>query len=160
MTNLLRIGKRLIPIEHVALFEPYVHTPESPIRTTREFKSRIVLLNRDSVLSERAPAELAELHSFRLLPGDGVATNPAIRFGVEEFVPAENFKPSKDFLARLSWHDLDGNSQSKLLLTPPETALSIAVRGDAATLPEAESQEPIRPPGRKRASRPRRAPGP
>jgi hypothetical protein len=159
MSNLLRIGKRLIPIEHVALFEPYVPTPDSPIRTERDFKSRIVLLNRDSVLSETPPLEMAEIHSFRLLPADSVATNPGIRFGVEAFVPAENFTPSKDFLTRLSWHDLDGNSQSKLLLTSPETALSIAVRGDSPDVPERENAAPIRP-RRKRANRVGRTPKP
>ena len=146
MSDLIRIGKRLIPVEHVALIEPYVHTPESPLRTQREFKSRIVLLNRDSVLAERPTDELAKEHAFRMLAADGVATNPAIHFGVEEFQPAENFTPSKDYLTRLSWHDLDGNSQSKLLLTNPETVLAVAVRGDGATSAATESvAQPARP---------------
>ena len=148
MSNLMRIGKRLIPIEHVALIEPFVQTPETPIRTNREFKSRIVLLNRDSVLSEAPPAEMAEVHAFRWLPADGVATNPAIHFGVEQFLPAENFTPSKDYLTRLSWQDLDGNSQSKLLLTEPETVIAITVRGDgvapARVEPDVEPQHPRR----------------
>src|ERR1043165_8864728 len=159
MTNLMRIGRRFIPIEHVALIEPYVPTPESPIRTERDFKSRIVLLNRDSVLSETGAAELGAAHSFRLLPLDAVATNPAIRFGVEEFVPAENFTPSKDFLTRLAWYDLDGNSQSKLLLTPPEDALAIAVRGDVLD-PQDAAQEPSPEPPRARRRRAPRAPKP
>jgi hypothetical protein len=147
MSNLIRVGKRFIPVEHVALVEPYVPTPASPLRTSREFKSRIVLLNRDSVLSESAPEEIAEKHAFRVLPSDAVATNPAIRFGVEAFEPAENFTPSKNFMTRLSWHDLDGNSQSKLLLTAPEVALAIAVRGErpeGAAEAKAESERPRR----------------
>lgn len=148
MSNLLRIGKRLIPMEQVALFEPYVQNPESPIRSNREFKSRIVLLDRDSVLSETAAEEMAEIHSFRLLRQEQVATNPAIRFGVEDFVPAEGFTPSKEFLTRLSWHDLDGNSQSKLLLTSPEEVLSIVVRGE---VPDAEEIPPV--PSRRRRKR-------
>jgi hypothetical protein len=147
----MRVGKRILPIEHVALIEPYVETPETPIRTTREFKSRIVLLNRDSVLSETAPGELAEVYAFRMLPTDSVATNPSIHFGVEEFTPADDFKPSKDFLTRLSWTDLDGNSQSKLLLTEPETTLAIAVRGDQPS-EDQERPEPLAArPKRKRA---------
>lgn len=43
-----------------------------------------------------------------MLSADGVATNPSVHFGVEEFQPAENFKPAKNYLTRLSWHDLDG----------------------------------------------------
>lgn len=159
MSNLMRIGKRLVPIEHVALIEPYVQTPDSPIRTQREFRSRIVLLNRDSVLSETAPGELAEVHAFRLLPVDSVATNPGIRFAVEEFAPAANFKPSKDYLTRLSWHDLDGNSQSKLLLTTPEETLSIAVRGDLPHVPEMQPSEPVLPRRRRKAAN-RAAPRP
>ncbi len=159
MSDLIRIGKRLIPIEHVALIEPYVQTPETPIRTSRDFKSRIVLLNRDSVLSEEAPERIAEEHAFRTLAADCVATNPAIHFGVEEFQPAENFTPSKEYLTRLSWYDLDGNSQSKLLLTQPEIALAIAVRGDRAPTEEKTdpSPEPARP-RRKRSAVSRAAP--
>lgn len=157
MSNLMHVGKKLIPIEHVALIEPYIPTPDSPIKTTREFKSRIVLLNRDSVLSETAPGEMAEVHSFRMLASDSVATNPAIHFGVERFVPAENFTPSKDYLTRLSWTDLEGNSQSKLLLTSPEDVLSIAIRGD---MPDATEPEVREVPPRRRRRRAAAAPGP
>jgi hypothetical protein len=145
MTDLIRIGKRLIPVEHVALIEPYVHTPDSPLRTNREFKSRIVLLNRDSVLSERVPDELAKEHAFRMLTADGVATNPSIHFGVEEFQAAENFTPTKDYLTRLSWLDFEGNSQSKLLLTNPETTLAVAVRGEGTMPTTTEAVKPQRP---------------
>lgn len=153
MSDLIRIGKRLIPVEHVALIEPYVHAPESPLRTQRELKSRIVLLNRDSVLAEQEAGELATEHAFRMLAADGVATNPAIHFGVEEFQPAENFTPSKEYLTRLSWHDLDGNFQSKLLLTNPETVLAVAIRGDGPTsgAPESAAQ-PARPRRKRRVA--------
>lgn len=152
MDNLLRIGKRLIPLEHVALIEPYVPDANSPLQTTKFFKSRIVLLNRDSVLAEANPEEIAEEHSFRVLTTDGVATNPDIRFSVEEFQPAENFTPSKEYLTRLSWYDLDGNSQSKLLLTAPEVALSIAVRGDRMATADKVEPGPARPRRRRNAA--------
>jgi len=32
-----------------------------------------------------------------------------------------------------TWRDLDGNTQSKLLLSPPEAVLAVAVRGEAQT---------------------------
>ncbi len=140
MSNLMQIGRRILPIEHVALIESYIQQPEAPLRTSREFKSRIVLLNRDSVLSEVPPEEIAEQYAFRMLPADGVATNPTIHFGVEQFEPAAGFTPSKDYLTRTSWHDWDGNVQSKLLLTPPETTLAVAVRGEATDTADIQQQ--------------------
>jgi hypothetical protein len=85
-----------------------------------------------------------------MLAADCVATNPAIHFGVEEFQPAANFTPSKDFLTRLSWYDLDGNLHSKLLLTEPETALAVVVRGDATESKKVEPATQPKRPGRKR----------
>lgn len=159
MSNLMNVGKRIIPVEHVALIESYILNAESRIRTSREFKSRIVLLNGDSVLSETAPGEMAEVYSFRMMPKDGVATNPAIRFRVEQFEPAENFKPSKDYLTRLSWTDLDGNSRSKLLMSSPETVLSIAVRGDDHRAPP-EAPKPTTRSRRRRLASRANVPGP
>ena len=151
MPDLIRVGKRLVPIEHVALIEPYVHLPEAPIRTSREFKSRIVLLNRDSFLSEEAPERIAEEHAFRLLTADCVATSPVNHFSVEEFQPTEHFKPAKNYRTRLSWFDLDGNSQSKLLVTEPELVLAVAIRGTDINQPAAVvDDEPAKRPRQKR----------
>jgi hypothetical protein len=154
MHEVIRVGKRILPIEFVALIEPFGQNPEAPIRTERDFKSRIVMLNRDSVLSELAPERLAEEHGFRMLEADGVATNPVIHFNIEEFEPGEKFRPSKGYRSRISWHDHDGNIQSKLLVAEPEIVLAVAVRGerlDASNLNEDQTTSERRPrPGSRR----------
>ena len=132
----LTIGKRLIPLERIALVEPFVATGNEAIRTEKPFKSRIVLLNRDSVLTEDALDVFTEQNSFRLLHEDGIATNPSVLFSVEAFEADGNFKPNKPYRSRLLWRDQSAKIQSKLLLTPPEDILAIAIRGtegDAVT---------------------------
>jgi len=84
-----------------------------------------------------------------MLAMDRVATNPAVRFSVETFVPADGFAPAKAYATRLLWKDLDGNEQSKLLLSEPETVLAVAVRGDADPH-AAPTGEPARRPSRRK----------
>jgi hypothetical protein len=103
MTKSVIIGRRLIPLEHIALIEPFDAASQARLDTERAFQTRIVLIDRDRVLSEEAPAALAEVHGFRMLAEDGVATNPAVRFRVETFEPAEGFRPQKPFKTRLMW---------------------------------------------------------
>ena len=145
MSGTVTVGKRLIPIEHIALVEPFDPAAHPRMQTERPFQARIVLIDRESVLTEEAPAAFAEAHGFRMLPEETVATNPAIRFRVETFEPAEGFKPTKPYLARLLWRDLDGNTQSKLLLSKPGTVLAIAVKGEAALEPEGGHSDPAEP---------------
>jgi hypothetical protein len=148
MSNVITIGKRLIPAEQIALVEPYEPGANSRIQTDRNFLARVVLINRDSVLIEQPAQAFAEANGFRRLELDNVATNPAVRFQVESFEPTEGFRPSKPFETRLLWRDLDGNQQSKLLLTDPQTVLAaiLAEPGGA----EAERQrKPRRAPRRK-----------
>jgi hypothetical protein len=124
------VGKRHIPLEHVALVEPFDPALHPGLKSEKSFKARLVLIDRQSVLTEETVDAFAGTHGFRMLKEEGVAINPAIRsFGVENFVPAEGFEPTKPFLTRLSWRDLDGNTQSKLLLSAPEAVLAIAVTG-------------------------------
>lgn len=130
MSNVVTVGRRLIPAEHIVLVEPFDASANPNFQTTRDYKGRVVLLNRDSVLIEETPKVFAEANGLRMLADDGVATNPAIHFSVETFVPAENFVPSKAYATRLLWRDLDGNDQSKLMLSLPETVLTVAVRGE------------------------------
>ncbi|MGO3933079.1 hypothetical protein [Rhodopseudomonas pseudopalustris] len=129
MTDTFTIGKRLIPRNQLAFVEPYVPTDPSPIQTSRSFQARVVLLNRDSILIEDSVTDFAVANRFLLLPEDQTAINPAIRFGVELFAPGEDFRPSKPFCSRLRWRDLDGNDQSKLLLTSPEMVLELITDG-------------------------------
>jgi hypothetical protein len=149
MFNVVRLSKRLVPVEHIALFEPFVPPTDPPLRTSREFKGRVVLLDRVSVLSEQTPEELSELYGFRFVKGDRVGTNPSIPYRVETFTPAENFRPTKEYLSRLVWNDREGNTQSKLMLSSPEELIAVAVRGESdadmsQVLPSPEAKRPRR----------------
>jgi hypothetical protein len=157
MQNVVTIGRRLVPVEHIALVEPFDPASNPEFKPEKPFKARVVLLNRDTVLTESAPQEFVETHGFRMLAEDNVATNPALTFRVETFEPTETFKPSKPYLTRLKWRDPDGNEQSKLLLTKPETVIAIALRGEAEAGPDRKTipRRPTRP----RTQRRRRAPG-
>lgn len=130
MENTVTFGKRLVPVEQIALIEPFDPLANPKMQSGRPFKARVVLVNRDSILSEESPAAFAEKHGFRFLPEDGVYTNPALQFGVEVFEPAGDFQPTKRYLSRLGWRGPDGNTHSKLLLTKPDDVLAIVVRGD------------------------------
>lgn len=136
MTNTVTIGKRLIALDHIALVEPFDPAAHPGMKTGKLFKARVVLIDRQSVLAEEAPEHFVQSFGFRMLADEGVATNPGFRFGVESFEPVPGFEPTKPYLTRISWRDLDGETQSKLLLSPPETVLAIAVTGeDPATKP-------------------------
>ena len=134
MSKTIEFGKRVVPIEQIALVEPFDPDTQKNMRSTRPFKSRIVLLNRDSILSETDPLTFADDHGFRVLPKDSVATNPAVHFNVERFEPSADFQPSKPFVSRILWRDQDGNGQSKLLLTEAEDLIATAVRGESSRI--------------------------
>ena len=153
MANFVTVGRRLIPREQIAFVEPYDPNANPRFQTSRDFQARVVMVNRDSIFTEELPQALAQANGFRMLQMDRVATNPAIHFRVETFVPADGFAPAKAYATRLLWRDLDGNDQSKLLLSEPEAVLAVAVRGEAH--PHAASQDPARRPSRrKQASAP------
>jgi hypothetical protein len=156
MDNVITLGRKLVPIEHIALVEAFDPAANPQFTPSKTFKARVVLLNRETVLIEAAPQEFAEAHGFRMLMDDNVATNPAIVFRVETFEPTEGFRPTKPYLTRLKWRDQDGNEQSKLLLAKPETVIAVALRGVAE--PGADQKARPRRPSRSRA--PRRRPAP
>ena len=64
MSTTVTVGKRLIPIEHIALIEPFDAAAQSKLQTDRPFQARIVLIDRESVLTEEALAAFAEKHAF------------------------------------------------------------------------------------------------
>lgn len=143
MKTVVIVGKRHIPLEHIALVEPFDPSLHPGIKSEKAFKARIVLIDRQSVLTEETVEAFTQAHGFRFIAGDQVATNPSVRFGVENFVPAEGFEPTKPFVSRLTWPDLDGNTQSKLLLSAPEAVLAIAVTGGSeAAAPSAGGGKP------------------
>jgi hypothetical protein len=126
MQNVITIGRELVPVEQIAYVEPFEPSPNGQFKPKKPFKSRVVLLNRETVLTETTPQEFAEANGFRLLPEDNVATNLAITFRVESFAPTEDFNPAKPYQTRLMWRGPDGNSHSKLLLTKPEMVIMAA----------------------------------
>jgi hypothetical protein len=155
MENVITIGRRHVPLEQIAYVEPFEIAPDSDFKPEKDFKSRVVLLDRDNVLAEAAPHEFADAYGFRLLAEDSVATNPAVTFRVESFEPTEDFRPAKPYQTRLMWRDPAGKNQSKLLLTKPEAVIAIALRGETESGPD--RQEKPRRPARSRATRRRAA---
>jgi hypothetical protein len=75
MANFVTVGRRLIPREHIAFVEPFDPNANPKFQTSRDFKGRVVMVNRDSVLIEELPHMFAEANSFRMLQMDCVATN-------------------------------------------------------------------------------------
>jgi hypothetical protein len=119
--------------------EPFDPATNPQLKSDKAFKARVVLINRDTVLTERTVQELAEAQAFRMLADDNIAANHRIAFSVESFSPTDSFKPTRPYLTRLKWRDLDGNEQSKLLLTKPETVIAVLLRGIE---PSADRKEP------------------
>jgi hypothetical protein len=157
MNAVITLGRKLVPVEQIALVEPFDPAANPQFRPERPFKARAVLLNRETVLTESTPQEFAEANGFRMLADDKVATNPAVTFRVETFAATEGFKPAKPYRTRLRWRDPDGNDQSKLLVTKPETVIAVALRGAPETgsdqkAPSRSSALP-RPPRRRPAPR-------
>jgi hypothetical protein len=118
--------------EHIVAIEPFAPETQLPIPSERSFHARVLLLNRDNFLMEQTVEDFAKKHGLLLLPEDQLSVNAVdVRFSVETFVPKPGFQPTKNYRSRLVWTDLDGERQSKLLLTPPDTVLAVAVRGEA-----------------------------
>jgi hypothetical protein len=145
MQNIVTLGRRLVPIEQIAFVEPFDPAANPEFKPEKAYKARVVLLNRDSVLTEDTPQTFVKAHRFRMLSDDAVATNPAITFKVETFAPNEGFKPAKPYATRLMWRDQDGNEQSKLLLSKPETVIAVSVRGEAEPVDAETPRRPVRP---------------
>ena len=158
--NIIAIGRKRFPIEEIALVEPFEPPAEQPPRFTsdKDFKARVVLIDRYNVLTEDTVEAFAEANKFRRLPDDNVATNPGVRFRVETFEPSEGFQPRKPYQSRLKWRDQDGNEQSKLLLTKPETVIAVVLRGEAAPVPGDPKKTPSEAPAPQRRARKPAAP--
>lgn len=122
--KVVTIGRRLVPVEQIALVEPFDPSSNPEFKTEKDFKGRIVLLNRDMVLTGQTPQEFATEHEMHLFTEDSVAVNRSIPFKVETFEPTESFRPTKPYRTRLKWRDLSGEEQSKLLVTAPETVIA------------------------------------
>jgi hypothetical protein len=155
MQNVITIGQEYVPVEQIAFVEAFEPPADGRFKPDKPYKGRVVLLNRESVLTEHTPQEFADANEFRFLPEDDVATNRLISFRVRRFEPREDFNPAKPFQTQLIWRDPDGNSRTKLLLTKPEMVIAIVLRGE--TEPGVERKARPRRPAQ-RASRKRAAP--
>lgn len=147
--TVITIGKRLVPAEQVAFVEPFDPSSNPEFKPEKDFKGRVVLLNREVLLTEQTAQEFAAEHKLHLFPEDSVAVNQAIRFKVEIFEPTENFKPTKPYKTRLKWSDLAGEEQSKLLVTAPETVIAEILQAKVETTP-ARAKRPVKRPARGR----------
>ena len=146
--KVITIGKRLVTAAQIAFVEPFDPAANPEFKPEKDFKSRVVLLDRDVVLTEQPVGEFAEAHGLHLFKQDDVAVNRAIAFKIETFEPTESFKPSKPYKTRLKWSDASGGEQSKLLVTEPETVIA-EILGAKVAAP-ASAKRAARRPGRGR----------
>ncbi len=93
--KVITIGKRLVPADQIAFVEPFDPSANPEFKPEKDFKGRLVLLNRDIVLTEQTPQEFAAEHELHLFTEDSVAVNRAIVFRIETFEPTESFNPTK-----------------------------------------------------------------
>lgn len=156
MENSIQIGKRLIALEQIALVELYLPDANKPLQSKKAFQSRIVMIDKRSILSEEPVATFVSEHAFRTIAADGIATNPALTYWIECFEPDDTFRPDKPFQSRLLWRMPNGMAHSKLLLAAPETALAVAVRGLRDPGSDSGAQQSS-PPRQRRAATQRRA---
>lgn len=148
--QVITLGKKLIPAEQIAFIEAFDPASNPEFKPDRDFKGRVVLLNRDTVLTEMTPTDFAAAHNMRLLAEDNVAVGQTIAFRVETFTPTETFKPNRAYLTRIKWRDLDGKEQSKLLMTAPEAVVTeLSLRRTELPAP---SKPAARRPARRRGS--------
>ncbi len=159
MNNVITVGRRLVPVEQIAFIETFDASTASGLESTRPFKARIKLLNRDSCLTETPFETLVEGHNFRLFKEDGVAINPRVDYSVETFEPTEDFTPAKPFKTRLLWKDPRGKECSKLLVASPEAVLAVVTANDnSADQVEKGSEPPNRAKRQRSSKRPSRQP--
>lgn len=144
MQNVIVIGKRFVSVAHVALIEAFDPEANPRFQPTQDYKSRVVLLNRDNLLTLETVEAFAKEHGFRVLADDQAAINPSVFFSVESFTAAEGFTPSKPFQTRLRWRDFEGNDQSKLMLTAPEAVLAVLMRNNGEPAEENANPKPTR----------------
>lgn len=59
--TILIIGKRFVPTEQIAYVEPFDPSTAKPdFKPEKDFKARIVLINRDTVLTEMTAQQFTE----------------------------------------------------------------------------------------------------
>jgi hypothetical protein len=151
--KVITIGKRVVSADQIAFIEPFDPAANPEFKPEKDFKGRVVLLDRDAVLTEQTPKDFAEANELLLFAEDDVAVSRTIVFKIETFEPTENFKPSRPFKTRLKWSDAAGVDQSKLLLTSAETVIAeiLKAKGESASPLKRAAKRPAR--GRKGSPR-------
>jgi hypothetical protein len=149
--QVITIGKRLIPVEQIAFVEGFDPASNLEFQSHKPFKGRVVLLNRDTVLTEMEPQAFGEAYGLRRLVDDNIAVSQIVAFRVEIFTPTETFKPEKPYLTRLKWLDPDGNTHSKLLVTEPRIVVEELSRREGKPVVTSHGEPP-----RRQAARPAR----
>lgn len=140
--KVITIGKRLVPVEQVAFVEPFDATANPDFKPEKDYKGRIVMLNRDIVLTEQTPQEFAADHELHLFIEDSVAGRWCS--GSKTFEPTESFEPAKPYKTRLKWRDLTGGEQSKLLLTEAVIAEILAAKTEMIKTAKRPGKRPCR----------------
>lgn len=59
MPNVITIGPEHVPVEQIAYIEPFEPPANGQFRPDKPYKGRVVLLNRETVLTEETPKEFA-----------------------------------------------------------------------------------------------------
>jgi hypothetical protein len=65
MQNVITLGRRFVPVEQIAFVEPFDPASNPKLKSDNAFKARVILLNRDTVLTEQTVQELADAQAFR-----------------------------------------------------------------------------------------------
>jgi hypothetical protein len=148
----IKIGKRMVAADQVAFVELFDPAANPEFKPEKDFKARVILLDRDILLTEQTPLAFAEEHGLHFFVEDGVAVNKAIQFKIEMFEPTESFKPARPYKTRIKWSDLTGGEQSKLLLTEPESVITQILEAKVEA-PATEARPAKRPARGRRGSR-------
>ena len=93
--KVITIGKRLVPATEITFVEPFDPAANPQFKPDKDFKTRVVLHDRDVVLTEQTVQAFAEEHGLYLLAQDEVAINREVVFKIEIFEPTEKFSPTK-----------------------------------------------------------------
>lgn len=150
MSEILKIGRRLVPLKQIAYVETFDPESNPEFKPEKPFKARVVMRDFDNVLTELDPDEFVRSHGFSWLSGDRLALNASATFGVEIFTPSEKFTPDRPFTTRLKWRDGEGTARSKLLLTAPDDVVEVLNgKGPSTGL----GRKPAQRPAKKRAAR-------
>jgi hypothetical protein len=80
--TILTIGKRLISLEQIAYVEAFDPAANPEFKPEKDFKARLVLLNRDAVLTENSPEEFSEANGFHVLAEDNIAVKTSFDFAI------------------------------------------------------------------------------